>query len=881
MATPASDSGSADGSDLAGLPPAGPAPAREHRFLTLAKRFGPATLSVVLFVAALVALRRELASVHLREVAAEIQSQPWIRLLGALALTATSYGALTLYDVLGLAYLERRLPYRRVALASFVGYAFSNTVGHSLLVGAPARYRLYGAWGLSALDVAKLVAFATTTLWIGFLAVAGVVFVVEPLAVPAALHLPFASVRPLGLAFLALAAAFLSLALFTRRPIAVAGWEIEIPRPEIALAQVGVAATDWALAGTVLYLLLPDSLALGWPGFFALFLLSQLAGVASQIPGGLGVFETVFLLLTAPVDPAPVVGALVLYRIVYYLLPLVSALALLLAREIAERREGIFRAGRTLGRLLPAMTPPALAIGALLAGAVLLFSGATPAVPQRLDLLRDLVPLPVVELSHFAGSLAGAGLLLLARGLERRLDAAWMLAAALLAVGVVSSLLKGFDYEEAIVLGLLLAALIPARRRFYRHAALTAEPFTPGWVAAITLVLLGSIWLGLFAHKHVDYSHELWWRFALTGDAPRFLRASIGALVVVMLFAFARLLRPVPAAPPLPDRDEIDRAAGLASAARDTYAYLAILGDKHLLWHRDRAAYLMYAVEGRSWIAMGDPVGGEDERRDLAWEFRELVDRHDGWPVFYQVRPANLHLYLDLGLALLKMGEEARVPLADFALDGSERKWLRHIDRKLDKEGCTVEIAGAGRVPALLDELRFVSDLWLESRNAKEKGFSLGFFSADYLARCPVALVRASGRLVAFANLWLGGGRHELSLDLMRHLPTAPPGVMDYLFVKLALWGRQEGYSWLNLGMAPLAGLEDRRLAPLWNRVGALAFRHGEHFYNFQGLRQYKEKFTPVWEPRYLASPGGLALPRVVANLAALIGGGLRGVLAK
>ncbi len=858
-----------------------PEAAPSSGFVRALKRSGPALLSVALFVAALAALHRELAQVHLPEVVREVQAQPWPRLAGGLALTLASYAALTLYDLLGLFYLERRIAYRKVALASFVGYAFSNSVGHSLLVGAPARYRFYSGWGLSALDVAKLVAFTSATLWIGFFALAGVVFVVEPFALPAALHLPFASARPLGFLFLAVLGAYLALPLVWRRPFAVGGWEVRAPRPALALAQIAVAAADWTLAGTVLYLLLPAALNLSWPAFLAIFLLAQVAGIASQIPGGLGVFETVFLLLAAPAEPAAAVGALVLYRLVYYLLPLAVALALLLARGLAERRERLFRAGRVLGRILPAMAPPALAVGALIAGAILLLSGATPVVPERLTLLRELIPLPVVELSHFAGSLAGAGLLLLARGLERRLDAAWMLATALLSVGVVASLLKGFDYEEAIVLSLLLAALLPARRQFYRRSALIAEPFTPGWTAAIALVLLGSTWLGLFAHKHVDYSHELWWRFAFRGDAPRFLRASVGALVVVMSFALRRLLRPAPAEPPAPGAAEIDRAAAVAATAPGTYAYLALLGDKHLLWHEQGAAFLMYGVERRSWIAMGDPIGSESERRDLAWQFRELVDRHDGWTVFYQVRPVNLHLYLDLGLNLLKIGEEARVPLADFALTGAARKGLRHIERKLEKESCEFEVVPAAAVVELLDELQFISDRWLESRSTREKGFSIGYFSRDYLARCPAALVRVSGRLVAFANLWLGGGRRELSLDLMRHLPSAPPGVMDYLFTKLALWGRQEGYEWLNLGMAPLAGLEDRHLAPLWNRLGALAFRHGEHFYNFQGLRQYKEKFDPVWEPRYLASPSGLALPRVITHLTALIGGSLKGVIAK
>jgi len=184
-------------------------------------------------------------------------------------------------------------------------------------------------------------------------------------------------------------------------------------------------------------------------------------------------------------------------------------------------------------------------------------------------------------------------------------------------------------------------------------------------------------------------------------------------------------------------------------------------------------------------------------------------------------------------------------------------------------------------VPPLIVELKEISDTWLAQKQTREKGFSLGFFTPAYLQRGPVALVRQDSKIVAFANLWLGADHEELSPDLMRYRPEAPDDVMEYLFIQLMLWGKQQGVRWFSLGIAPLSGLEDRALAPLWNRLGAFMFRHGEHFYNFQGVRTYKEKFDPEWEPRYLVSPGGFALPRILANIATLISGGLKGVVSK
>ena len=274
---------------------------------------------------------------------------------------------------------------------------------------------------------------------------------------------------------------------------------------------------------------------------------------------------------------------------------------------------------------------------------------------------------------------------------------------------------------------------------------------------------------------------------------------------------------------------------------------------------------------------MGDPVGPQSAWPELIWRFREQSDRFGGWTLFYQVAPEGLPYYLDLGLSLTKLGETARVRLADFSLEGSHRKGLRYTQRKLQKEGCTLEILPAEAAAAHMDELRCISDAWMVEKNMREKGFSLGWFDATYLRHFDVAVVKKADAIVAFANLWKGANRSEISIDLMRYDPNAAPsGVMDYLFIELMRWARTNGYTWFDLGMAPLSGLADHDLAPLWDRLGTFLSRRGGHFYNFEGLRQYKDKFDPVWEPRYLASPGGLALPVMLTHLVQLISGGVK-----
>lgn len=851
----------------------------QHRFL----RSIGYVVSVCLFLAAVVIIHHELKGYHLHDIVRQMGQVPGRDLFAAFALTVLNYLVLTGSDTLALRYIRHPLAYHRIAVASFIGYVFSSNA--TILGGSAARYRIYSALGLSANEVAEVVLFCGLTFWLGFFALAGAAFVLERqyIQLPQQLHLPFPSVWIIGVAFLVMVGVYLLGAALRRRPLAVHGWQLTIPSPTIALGQIAVSGLDWLLAAAVLYVLLPDHVHVVFARFLGIFMLAQAAGLLSYVPAGLGVFETVLLLsLAESGDAAALTAALLLYRFVYYLLPLLLGSLMLMIHEMLPRMAAARRVGMRLGKWGSAVAPQFFAFAVFVAGAILLFSGALPPVKGRFDILRDLLPLPAIELSHFLGSLTGAALLILAHGLQRRLDATYHITVVLLGAGAVFSLLKGLDYEEAVILSVMLAALVPCRRQFYRRSSLMAQRFSPGWIALIVIALLCCVWLGLFAYQHVEYSRDLWWRFTFRDNAPRFLRATAGAIGLILIAVIARLFVPArPRAQPWNEATAV-RVRAVVGASPRTYANLALLGDKRFVFSDSQDAFVMYAVQGRTWVAMGDPVGPEERWNDLAWRFVELCDQYDGQPAFYQIDATSVDLYASLGMTFLKLGEEARVPLASFSLEGASRKDLRHARNRFSKQNFSFGIVPATDVPGILEPIRRVSDAWLAAKHTREKGFSLGFFHPPYILGCPIAVIReGGGEIVAFANLWSGAGREELSIDLMRYLPDRPDGIMDYLFTELMLWGKQQGYAWFNLGTAPLSGLEDRVLAPFWSRAGAMVFRHGEHFYNFQGLRNYKDKFDPAWLPKYLACYGGLALPRILTNIAALISGGISGIVGK
>jgi len=690
-----------------------------------------------------------------------------------------------------------------------------------------------------------------------------------------------------------MAGGYAALPLLGRRSIHIGSWQFSVPTAAQVAAQFALSTADWLLAAAVLWELLPaprPSLLM----MSGVFVAAQLAGLVSHVPAGAGVFEsTMVLLMTPSMSAVTLVPVLLMYRVIYYLAPFAVALAILAIDGSYQNRAFLARVGgrlrlrsfgstaRQVGAITSWITPAGFAGATFLAGGVLLFSGATPAVAARLTWLARAVPYPLLEVSHFLASVVGVTLLLLSRALARRSVAAWALSSLALGAGVVTSLLKGADYEEALMLTVILVALVAARHTFDRKAAVFDEPWSAPWFAAVVAVVAASVFLGTFSFKHVEYSTELWWQFEMQADASRFLRASVGAGIAVLVFGLRYLLNPGPPAAPRPTDEELHGVAAVAGDFPWTYAHMALLGDKSLVWNTSGSGFAMYAIQGRTWVMLHDPVAPPEDVNGLLRAFVDRADDYDGVPVAYEIRPDYLQHYARLGLTHVKIGEEAVVPLHDFSLDGRARKGLRTSVHRLEREGLQFRILCGYEVDLRMEELRRVSDEWLERKAVAEKGFSLGFFDQEYLRRCPVAVLERDYRIEAFTNLLVGRPGEEVSIDLARYRASAPPTTMEGLYAHVMLWGRDQGYSRFNLGMAPLAGVATIHGPIVWGVLAKYVYEHGAELYNFQGVRAFKEKFCPVWEPRYLAYPGGFALPRALADVSALIAGGYRRIFFK
>lgn len=527
------------------------------------------------------------------------------------------------------------------------------------------------------------------------------------------------------------------------------------------------------------------------------------------------------------------------------------------------------------------LSPYVFAILAFAGGLMVLASAATPAIAERLDVLIQVTPLFVIEFSHFAASLVGLLLMLVGSGLWRRREGAYWTAIVLALIGAVVSLTKGLEYEYALLLLAFAALLTPCRRAFDRPSRLFSS--RPGliWIAATAAAVVSMGMLGFFAFRNVAYTDELWWTFLRHGDASRFLRAAVAVAILTMAAAVMTLFSGPPQWRGHPTAQDLEdaRAAIEGAEVGPADAALALVGDKDLLFSPSRKTFIAFRVHGQRWIAMSDPVGLEAERDELMWTFAELADRAAAQPVFYRATSELLPKLAAMGYVIRQVGEAAIVDVAAFTLQGRAQQNLRTARNRCEAEGASFELLPAGSASAIQGELKAVSDDWLKRQAGGEKSFSMGCFNVRYLDQTPIGVIRKDGRIIAFANLLIA--RRRATIDLMRYVDGSPPGVMDYLFIRLIEWAKDNGVSEFSLGMAPLSGLENRRLAPLFARIGALVFAEGGALYGFEGLRAYKAKFAHQWRPLYIAGRPGTMMPLALLDVALLTSGGWRGLLAR
>ena len=840
-----------------------------------------ALLAVVLIAFAFYVLHRFTENVSLQQVMDDIRDTPTRSIILAFLTMMTSFTAIACYEMLAVRLVAPgRIRLRTAAWAGVAGFALSDAIGFHVLTGGALRYRIYSRGGIEFSSIGQIIFLSWMCLWLGVGSLIGCALAFQPEGVHQLVPIPVFVLRAIGVFILIVFLAYFVWIATGSRRIAFRGMQVKLPGLRVGLMQLCAGFFDVGASAATLYVLLPADIA-GSPGsFFIVYISAVILGTASHSPGGLGVFDATVIAGLGAGGRPDVLGALVLYRVIYYLVPVIPVVIVMLATELFHGGRAIKGGLGEIGKVTQPLLPPLAAGLTFAAGFALMLSGSIPVDWSGHEWLKSNLSLAVFESSHMLASLVGLALIIISHALLRRRRSGYYAVLGLLLAGALFALVKGMNLYLAAGLVVTFLVLLPFRQAFYRRSGESVFAVTPFWLMLMLVTLASAVWLGFFAHRNADFAGDLWWQFGWNTGASRFLRSAFVMVVAVFALGLFMLLNrrrvAVGAGEAIPE--SVRRLAAQSPKAETT---IALLGDKSFLISPQENAFLMYGASGRTLVAKGDPVGDRSEGENLAWRFRELADRDGYRPAFYAVGTGYLPLYVDMGLSVLKIGEVARVDLTGFTLEGHGKKDLRHAQRRAEKEGLSFEIVPSSDVLPIMPSLRRISDAWLASKSGSEKRFALGNFNEPYLLNFDMAVIRRGDETVAFANILRGSGREEMAIDLMRFVPGASNVVMDFLFAELLLYAQSEQYHWFNLGAAPLAGLADHPLATTWNRIGTQIYKRGEDFYHFEGLRSFKQKFDPVWTPNYLACSGGFAAPQALLDITALISGGRLSVLRK
>ena len=611
----------------------------------------------MLLFGAIYVVQREFRHLKVADIKAAVGAIPQTALLIAAGWTVLSYGVLTFYDRLGTIYAGHKVRYRRVAFASFCAYALSHNLGFAAVSGAAVRYRLYSHWGLSPVQIAKVVGFCSLTFGLGGLVLGGCILFFEPLSVPFfSSFLPLWAFYAIGALMWALVATYVTVSKIAGT-IRIRGHEINLPRWRMAILQVALASLDVAVTAAIFYALIPPTPGLTYLRFLACYLASYSAGLVANLPGGLGVFDTAMLLGLEPYLPAPVVlGGILVFRLYYYVIPLFLAGTMFAGNEVLVRggaflkTGSLARAAASVGRI----SEPDFAVGAAtgavaMCGALLLSLGVLDDRPDFSWIDPDFADV-AAGAGQFIPSLIGAALMVLAVGLSQRVTLAWGATIALLLAAAGYTAAQGDQFWISAVLVLSALLVAPFRDAFYRHARLLTGTLDAGVLVPLIALAVCVLGLGAFEPQVRRLTENSWWEIVLSRDLPNSLRVLMALAVVLSMLAIWRLLRPghvnwVP----------------WAGEGRLRYASLGadppMLADGLVLGEQGRAA-IPFRRMGGVMLGLGDPTGAPSDRVSAIWRLRDLAVQEGLDPAVWRAGPSLLKVYGGLGLTALPLGPD-------------------------------------------------------------------------------------------------------------------------------------------------------------------------------------------------------------------------------
>lgn len=848
-----------------------------NKLLTIAKIIVPIIILILVFFEA----RKELAHLSIRHAVFVIRQIPNGGFFLAVATGLLAVSTMFFYDFFMLRSVHASVPIKKVFRISWIANSFNGIFGFGGLIGAGVRSMLYRPYIQQQRKLVKTIAWMTTAFIMGlsFLSIFGLIGILHTSFI--ALEKPWIWPALIGFATIAPIYIIVSKLNVGRNPK-----KTNDKNPTFLYSIVSLI--EWTSAGIVIYIILRLlGVELDLSQALGIYVISAIAGSLSLVPGGLGSFDLIFLMGMKEYGIAAetTLSALLLYRLVYYIIPFGVGLAFAafemteVAKKRIVNRPLLTNAVETSSvivslqrQLFSKMEAWALASLSVLTGLAVILFVLFPTAIERVHVLRIYVPKYFIQMSFDLSLCVGVLLILLAKPIYKRTRQAYNMTIIVLITGIIFNTLKGIDIEGSFFLLIILVIFYLLRKQFVREQI----PFTYieaieiGFFLFILLYMYQYFGAWLWAHQQEFRPHYVV-RSYIQVTRSMLITAGVVPLFLYIAAFFQNQngikVPGQPASAPILEQF-------LQKYGGNVLSHLGFLGDKRFFLSSDGKALLQFAVTGKRLVVLGDPIGASSSYAVVITEFLDEAAQLGYVCIFYQVEAKWLGMYHDFGYNFLKLGEEAEVDVTTFSLEGKKRSSLRSVFHKFEREGYVFSVNKPPHSEQLLSQLKQISDDWLHGK--KEKGFSLGYFDDDYLNRSPIATLSKAGTIVAFTTLVPDYQPNKISIDLMRHSQNAPSSVMDVTFLHLLMWAKTNGYKQLNMGMAPLSNVGVSPHSFLTERVAATIYNNVRYMYSFSGLRQFKEKYKPTWSGKYLAYRKTRSLFATMLVVTKLIGKGKR-----
>lgn len=810
---------------------------------------------LVLFIIILttIIIRKEIKGINVEEIKELIRGTDSRAKIFFVVFGLVTFSFATIYDFLLAKYYKMEIPFREVFTIGWISQSFNNFIGFGGVAGLTIRELMYDKYKVDKRVVNRILFIVIFSDMIGLFS----------LGLPSAIGLirreEYKLVPLLVIMFL-MVIGFIFIDKFPIDKYIKDEGSIFIRAQRKLRVYISLQSTfEWFLAAlffafTIRYYESDISILTAC----TVYVIATIVGIISLIPGGLGSFEAccVFVFNMMGYSTPKIVLSLLICRICYTIIPWIVGLILLVFSTRGETNQASIQKQNAISTVL--------SYSVLATGGLIVASMAVPQLFVKFKFISKLFPNYLMILNKRFTLICGLSLMALSTGIKNRVKVAHRIVIVLLIM--ISILYYKMDkgYLETAICLVLIAGLYINREYFDGLSEmLSIRKFVKASILIFSVFIIGIIIHNVKNHVNFFYGMEKFSFYFIKNNLihvlfPPIIAISICSIILGVERKYMEFEKVT-----LDDVNEFEEFFKDHSYVSNTHSFY--LRDKNIFINSKRTVMFLYRPYKDKIFVLGDPAGEEEDFDEALDELVYMASRNKMDVVFFQITGKFLENFIDQGFSLLKMGEDAQVNLENFSMAGKKFKILRRTLNSMETLNLRFRVVEPPFTDVFLEKLKDISDEWLGKR--REMQFSIGFFDKEYLQKAPIFIIEDDEKIYAFANMFPIKGTDTLSIDLMRQVKDGPDGLMDMMFLNIINWAKENGYKKFDLGVAPLSNVGNKLYSKSKEKTVKLAYKYGNKIYGFQGLRKFKDKFTPEWSSVFLAYKDDFQLPDTLIKM--------------